>query len=149
MSSKLLVLLNFAATLLMTGVIWQVQLVTYPIMGLVGKSEFTNYHAFHTTWITPVVGPPMLVELITAILLVGAHPEEMPDWAAWVGLGLCGFLFLSTGLISVPLHNQLATGYTERAHSLLVSTNWIRTVGWTLRAALMMWVMTRLMSRAT
>ena len=36
--------------------------------------------------------------------------------------------------LSVPRHNQLATGFDGSTHTSLVATNWIRTVGWTARS---------------
>ncbi len=40
-----LLFLNFTLAAYLTGVIWVVQLVTYPALLLVGKSEFPRYHA--------------------------------------------------------------------------------------------------------
>ena len=60
-------LLNVAATLMMTGVIWFVQVVHYPLMEQVGASGFVTYEKLHTRWTTYVVAPPMLVEAATAL----------------------------------------------------------------------------------
>ena len=46
-----------AATLYMTGLIWFVQVVHYPLMGLTGKAEFSAYEQRHTLLTTWVVAP--------------------------------------------------------------------------------------------
>ncbi len=43
-----LLLLNLILAVYLTGVIWVVQLVTYPALALVGKAEFARYHTAHT-----------------------------------------------------------------------------------------------------
>ena len=59
---------HVGATLAMTGLIWLIQCVHYPLFAQVGAEAFQEYHARHTQWITPIVGPLMLVELGTAFL---------------------------------------------------------------------------------
>jgi hypothetical protein len=49
----------------------------------------------------------------------------------------------TTGLVQVPLHAALTEGFDPAAHRRLVRTNWIRTVAWALRAALVLWMVGR------
>ena len=131
-----LLLLHAGATWFMTGLIWFVQVVHYPLAALVGAGEFRAYQAAHMARTGLVVGPPMLIELGTTALLVFARPEGVPEWAPWAGAGLLAVVWVSTALFSVPAHGALVEGYdAERIHTL-VMTNFIRTIGWTLRAAL-------------
>jgi hypothetical protein len=39
----------------------------------------------------------------------------------------------------VPAHGRLAEGFDAGVHARLVATNWIRTMAWTLRGALVVW----------
>jgi hypothetical protein len=125
-----------AATLWMVGLIWFVQVVHYPLFARVGRQRFAAYEAAHTRRTGWVVGPPMLVEAATAVLLAGAPPEGVTRTAAWAGLGLLGTIWLSTALLQVPAHRRLERGFDAAAHRRLVATNWIRTVAWSLRGAL-------------
>jgi hypothetical protein len=136
-------LANLAATLAMAGVIWAIQLVHYPLFGRVGEAGFAAYEAEHTSRITLLVGPLMLVELVTATALLWLRPGAMPSWAAAVGLGLVAAVWASTLLVQVPLHAELSRGFDAAAHRRLVATNWGRTATWTARAALLLWVMAR------
>ncbi|MEM9998300.1 MAG: hypothetical protein AAF809_11415 [Bacteroidota bacterium] len=137
---KALLLAHLFATLTMFGVIWIVQVVHYPLFAGVGPERFVAYEAGHATRITWIVMPTMFLELGTALALVWTRPDALPAWMVWVGLALVGVVWLSTALIQVPLHSTLAAGFDAEAHARLVSTNWIRTVAWTLRAGLVLWM---------
>ena len=83
----LLAALHAFATIYMCGLIWFVQVVHYPLHGLVGQDSFVSYQAAHvrrTSWV--VIGP-MLLELIAALLLVLCLPTE-----GYYGLPVVGAL---------------------------------------------------------
>ena len=135
-----LLLLNFTLAAYLTGVIWVVQLVTYPALALVGKAEFGPYHAAHTRGMGWVVGAPMVLELALAGWLAWM---AYPAWGAARALGqlaLVVLVWLATFFIAVPFHNRLeAGGYQYVALDGLTRTNWLRTLAWTARAALLGW----------
>ena len=135
-----LLLLNFTLAAYLTGVIWVVQLVTYPALALVGKAEFGRYHAAHTRGRGWVVGAPMVLELALAGWLAWM---AYPAWGAARALGqlaLVVLVWLATFFIAVPFHNRLAAGgYQYVALDGLTRTNWLRTLAWTARAALLGW----------
>lgn len=137
-----LLLLNFLLAAYLTGVIWVVQVVTYPALALVGKSEFARYHAAHTRGMGWVVGAPMVLELGLAGWLAWA---AYPAWgAARAGgqLGLVLVVWLATFLVAVPFHNRLAAqGYHYIALDGLARTNWLRTLAWTARTVLLGWLL--------
>jgi hypothetical protein len=136
-----LLLANTGATLYMAGLIWFVQIVHYPLFAAVGRGEFPAYSRAHQTLTTLVVGPPMLVEALTAGLLIVARPAAVPAWSAWTGLALVGVIWISTATMQVPSHARLVGGFDEATGSFLVHSNWIRTVGWSARAALALWML--------
>ncbi len=143
----LILLANAAATLFMLGLIWFVQVVHYPLFAAVGRDGFVAFHAAHSRLTTLVVGPPMLLEAITAALLVIARPSVVPAAAAWTGLALVGVIWLSTALVQVPNHSVLAASLEPGAIRALVAGNWLRTVAWTARGALVLWLLARAMAR--
>lgn len=119
-------------TLFMTGLIWFVQVVHYPLFGKIGKMDFAEYEAQHTRRTGRLVSGPMLLELGLAAALVWATSGT----AAWCGLGLLGIIWLSTALGQVPMHRRLEKGFDNEAHRQLVVGNWVRTIGWSLRGVL-------------
>ncbi len=119
-----------AATWALVGLIWTVQLVHYPLFAQVGVESFKEYHKRHTNQITWIVAPLMLSELLTAAWLAFAARQDAWFMASLVPLA---FNWLSTWRVQVPLHDKLATGFEVRVHQRLVSSNWWRTVAWSLR----------------
>jgi hypothetical protein len=132
-------LLNAIATLFMTGLIWFVQVVHYPLFNSVGIKEFIAYEARHSNLTTLVVIVPMVIELITAFVLLWQRPNGIVAWQLWLGLGLVGLIWFSTAFLQVPQHSVLAQGFNEQAYQLLLKGNWLRTAAWTLRSFLVVW----------
>jgi len=142
--AAILFVVHLAATLFMTGVIWFVQIVHYPLFRLVGDSEFARYEAAHTFWTTWVVAPPMLTEMVTALLLLLYKPKGVSDGPLWLNLVLLAAIWLSTAFLQVPCHQQLGQGFDASVHYRLVATNWLRTFCWTVRAGLLLWLTVKL-----
>ena len=142
-----MLLLNLAATLYMTGVIWFVQLVHYPLFDGVGAAGFADYEARHGRWTTAVVMPPMLLELATAAWLACRPPAGAGRGVMVAGLVMVLALWAVTFFVSVPQHATLTAGFDARAHRTLVITNWIRTALWTVRGVLMLAVVQAVLRR--
>ena len=128
--------LHLGATLLMTGVILSVQFVQYPLFAQVGNSvAFLKYHSAHMQRITWVVGPLMILELVTQTLLLAKRPH---DTTLWIGATLLLLAWLSTAFVQVPAHKRLQGGLDFSVHRWLVCSNWLRTVAWSARSALLL-----------
>ncbi|MCS7013366.1 MAG: hypothetical protein RMI34_06395 [Chloroherpetonaceae bacterium] len=128
----------------MTGVIWFVQVVHYPLFSRVGSEAFKDYEALHTTLTTSVVIVPMLIELLTALWLCFERPHAVSAVEAIVGLVMLSLIWLSTALLQVPKHTQLSYGFNAAVHQSLVATNWLRTVLWSLRSVWLSWLMLKM-----
>lgn len=135
-----LLLIQAAATLALVGLIWTIQLVHYPLLSSVGGASFEQYHDQHTRRMTWLVGPLMPTELLASIWIVLAPPAGVSPTLAWMGLGLVLLIWGITAFVSVPAHQRLAQGFDLEAHTRLVQTNWIRTIAWTARGALAIWM---------
>ncbi len=129
-----------AATLVMVGVIWMCQVAHYPLLGDVG-SALPQYQERNVRLTTRVVGLPMLVELATVIALLIWRPAAIPLWSALLGAALLVVIWAATVLFSVPMHGRLGHGYDPAAHRRLVTTNWIRTLAWSARGVLVLWML--------
>ncbi len=133
-------MLHLAATLFMVGVIWFVQVVHYPLLASVGRAEAVAYehaHARRTAW---VVGPPMLIELTTGVLLLWVRPPCVSLTQTLAGVALLAVVWISTLLVQVPCHDRLSQAFDSSVHRRLVSTNWVRTSAWSLRGLLVVWM---------
>ncbi|MGI9049522.1 MAG: hypothetical protein ACR2GU_09155 [Rubrobacteraceae bacterium] len=138
---ELVLLANAAATLVMVGVIWFVQIVHYPLFGSVGAEFFTAYSEAHSRLTTYVVGPPMLLEAATTGLLILARPGPVPIYLPLAGAILLTVVWISTAFLQVPGHRTLGLGFDLRAHHFLVASNWVRTAAWSARGILVLWML--------
>ena len=142
----IILLLNAAATLFMLGLIWFVQIVHYPLMGMLPDQISLRYaaeHQWRTTWI---VAPVMGVEAISGLLVVFVHPVGMGPGVASLGFLLIVFIFYRTGVVHVPQHRFLASQHEvdtcrDETCRELVRSNWLRTVAWTIRGALVVFML--------
>lgn len=115
----------------MTGLIWTMQVVHYPLFSRVGNlAAYETENMRITSWL---VIPPMVLELA----LAGWLAWRLRRADAWIGLALAGVIWLSTFVLQAPAHAVLATG-AGNAHVLpvLLASNWIRTIAWTARGAI-------------
>ncbi len=134
----ILFLLHLAATLMMTGLIWFVQVVHYPLMRRVGAEGFSDYakqHVQRTTW---VVAPAMLGEVLSALVLLTQSPELASQASFQGSLGLLFLVWVSTAALQIPRHRVLESGFHDSTVRSLVATNWIRTIAWTVRSCLLL-----------
>ncbi|SRR5579883_2855451 len=124
-----------AVTFFLTGLIWIVQLVHYPMFAAIDASRFRKTHEFHSTRISYIVAPAMLAELILAVVLL--MRRDLPLAARASALGLVLLIWAVTFLIMIPFHQRLASGDRIAENiSSLVRWNWIRTIAWSARAAI-------------
>ena len=143
----LVFVLHVATTMFMVGLIWLVQIVHYPLFAHVGDNTFLAYHKRHTQWITTVVAPLMLLELATGLLLWLMAPLQ-PFWI----LNTMGIAVIwgSTAFWQVRLHKQLSLVDGAARLTLihqLVASNWLRTIVWSFRGALLVgWLLKLLKS---
>jgi len=140
-----LLLAHAAATLFMVGVIWFVQLVHYSLFARVGRPGFAAYSGSHTRLTGLVVGPPMLLEAATAVALVVWSPPGVSVPLVWAGLILVAGIWLSTAFLQSPRHTTLGRGFDPSAHRFLVTSNWLRTVLWSLRGLVVLCILSEAM----
>ncbi len=135
--------LHLFACFAMTGVIWLVQLVQYPMFAYVAPERFAAAHAMHSQNITLLVFPLMGLELGTGLYLLFATEAAGGPVGAILNVISVLALWGITAFIFVPLHNQLAIGgYDLAVLERLVRLNGWRTAIWSGRAVvwLLWWV---------
>ena len=134
-------IVSTAATWAMVGLIWMVQLVHYPMLATYSAAAPATAAADHQRRISWVVGPLMAAEGVSALILLVDRPDTMPTWSAWAAAALLGVALTSTVVVQVPLHARLAERHDVRDAARLISSNWVRTVAWTMRGLLLAWVL--------
>jgi hypothetical protein len=85
------------------------------------------------------VGPGIIVTVATTIGLLVSRSSKVP-LSAEIGIAvLTGVVIVSTVLWQAPAHERLARGFDAVVHRMLVQTNWLRTLCWTVLAVLDIW----------
>ena len=148
--SEVVLLANFVATAVMTGVIWFVQWVHYPLLATVPVDdsveiavEVAEQHQRRTG---QVLALPMVVEGFSTLGLLINRPEAVSLILPWVNAVLLAIALGSTVFVSVPLHAKMATNPTADVGRRLVVTNWPRTIAWSARSVVctvMIWQVVR------
>lgn len=132
--------LHLAATLFMMGVIWFVQLVHYPLLREIDGYRESAYEFTHLRRATWVFAPPMVLETATAVWLFWKEPDFMRIELHWLGLALLAVIWLVT-LFQATKHQILASAFDEDTHRKLVRSNLLRSVAWSLRAGLVLYIL--------
>lgn len=135
-SPKTLLLVHLVATAFMTGLIWYVQVVHYPLMAGWPHDDFGRWEASHRERTAAVVIPAMLVEGATAAWLGIRPPRRVSPWLFAAGAAALVCIWASTFFLQVPAHGMLTLGWDADVHARLVATNWIRTALWSMRLVL-------------
>jgi uncharacterized membrane protein len=141
--AQILLHVQVASTLMMVGIVWFAQVIHYPLFDRVGTASFQTYEADNMRLTNYVVGPLILVEGVTAFALLWLRPEGISFGEALLGAGLLVVIWLSTFSLQVPMHRVLTRGFDASAHRKLVGSNWIRTIAWSVRGILMIWMIAR------
>lgn len=121
----------------MCGLIWLIQCVHYPLFSRIPPEAFPAYESAHQRKISFVVVPVMLLELASAIFLLVITDIPVSRTLLLVNAILLTVIWISTFAFQVPLHRKLSQAYDERSIRQLVRSNWIRTIGWTLKSLLL------------
>lgn len=133
----MILLLNLCLSAFLTGLIWVIQLVHYPLFLKVGKSQFREYEKSHRKRISVLAMPAMVVDMALSGLLIFTTYYDIYREYILLAFVLNLLAFLSTILFFSRLHSHLAKGYNANLISKLVSINMIRTLIWTARTVVL------------
>lgn len=128
-------IIEIIITSILVGLIWTIQLVHYPSFAYVGPNEYVSFHSFHVAAITPFVGSLMIFEFVCFLLSMKYGVYKLFNQGLVV-LILLMIIWGTTLFVSVPTHNQLLLGKSDLLITRLVTTNWIRTIAWSLKLAI-------------
>ncbi len=143
-------IITLALTLYMSGMIWSMQILEYPLFALVSPKEFPAYHRRHNRGLPFLVILPSIAAFASAVVVIFTRPARLPLWASIVVAVLDLFIIIATVVREAPLHTQLdREGYSATLIRQLVQGNWIRTVLWTVNAIFLLVLTAQLMSAAS
>ena len=136
MEIEILSEVHFLSTSLMVGIIWVIQLLHYPAFNFIKESDYVEFQHFHMQRISFIVVPVMILELFSAFMLVYYLRSNL--------LILCLIILLVIWLITfvffTKLHQSLLDGYDKKIVDKLVKINWSRTILWSLRLIILIYI---------
>jgi len=127
---------HFLSTSLMVGIIWVIQLLHYPAFNFIKESDYVEFQHFHMQRISFIVVPVMILELFSAFMLVYYLRSNLLILCLIILL----FIWLITFVFFTKLHQSLLDGYDKKIVDKLVKINWSRTVLWSLRLIILIYI---------
>lgn len=126
--------IHFAVTWAMIGAVWFVMVVHYPAFRFFSKEQFSEFEQFHIRRTLTLVGPVMLVEAVTAVILAFQGPLLV------VNAFLLALIWLMTFTGCFPRHVCLKKGFSPVVFQGLMQLHSRRVGLWTLRGILLFFV---------
>lgn len=142
-------IVHLVATWFMVGLIWTIHVVHYPLFAYVGPDEYVAFQAEHVRRIGMVLLVPWAVEGICILaLLVMAMRSKSRELLlpTLLGAAAMGVVLIMSGFFSAPAHGKLADGFDADVHADLMRADLIRTIAWTMRGGISIWLLMVLMS---
>ena len=136
MEIKILSEVHFLSTSLMVGIIWVIQLLHYPAFHFIKESDYVEFQHFHMQRISFIVVPVMILELFSAFMLVYYLRSNLLT----ICLIILLFIWLITFVFFTKLHQSLLDGYNKTVVDKLVKINWSRTILWSLRLIILIYI---------
>ena len=136
MEIEILSEVHFLSTSLMVGIIWVIQLLHYPAFHFINESDYVEFQHFHMQRISFIVVPVMILELFSAFMLVYYLRSNLLT----ICLIILLFIWLITFVFFTKLHQSLLDGYNKTIVDKLVKINWSRTVLWSLRLIILIYI---------
>ncbi len=140
-------LVQVFCTFAMTGIIWFVQIVHYPLMRKVGKGRFSRYAQMHLVLTAFVVGPLMILEAAAVVFSVLYSTPWITDESAMLGAILLLVIWIATFALHLPQHRKLMQEFEARAYRRMLFGNWVRCYAWSFRSILLVFSMLQAFTR--
>ena len=128
--------IHLIATSMMVAIIWIVQILHYPTFLFIDRKQYTDFQQFHMNKISYIIVPIMAVELFSGLGILFIIQKQQISF--YVSFALLILIWMITGLLFTKYHSDLSKKYNEETILQLIRFNWIRTLFWTIRFALLL-----------
>lgn len=135
---------HLAATWFMVGLIWTIHFVHYPLFAFVGADDYVTFQAEHVDRIGKLLLVPWAVEgvgILAMLMLAHRSKARLFRMLAVSGAVAMGVILIISGFFSAPAHGELADGFDADVHGDLMRADLIRTIAWTIRGGISIWLM--------
>ncbi len=140
-NSNLILVSNIVLSAFLTGLIWVIQVVHYPLFLSIDESNFRDYEKNHQKKIGPLVAPVMILDLAFSFLILFTEMQQAYRFWLWIVFILNLAIFVSTLVVFAPLHQKLGDSHSRKQIKKLVRLNYFRTFGWTIRSFILIYLL--------
>jgi len=123
---QLFLKINIYSNIYLIAISIIVQFIIYPSFKNYYNSNFRSFHNSYTKKMFFIVGPIMILELLSTLYLVVKNTFLFPST-------IVAFIWLTTFFLIVPVHNSLNSAFNTRTHKKLLRLNVVRTSFWVLK----------------
>ena len=123
---QLFLKINIYSNIYLIAISVMVQLIIYPSFKNYNNSNFRSFHSSYTKKMFFIVGPIMIIELLSTLYFVIKNTFLFPST-------IVALIWLTTFFLIVPVHNSLNSAFSIRTHKKLLRLNIVRTSFWVLK----------------
>jgi hypothetical protein len=129
------------------GNMMSLQLQHYSLYPLIEPNNFVKYISGNNKAAVIPAIVPALISLMISILLVWMKPDSVPNWFAYLGLAMNLVVLASTIIWQARIQGGLAqTGFDAAKIQTLITTNWIRTIAYSIQGLSSLCLLNKLIS---
>ena len=122
---------NLFSNIYLIAISIMVQFIIYPSFKNYSESKFKSFHSGYTKKMFFIVGPFMIIELISSLYLLNISSFLAPTI-------LVVLIWASTFFLIVPIHNSLNISFDLIKHKKLIRLNFVRSSLWVLKLFLIL-----------
>ncbi len=126
-------LAHLAFTAVMTGLIWMVHVVHYPLFAHVGAEDYRTYQSQHMRRISWLLAVPWVGEVTLGAVIFLLAPTSTLRLITFLAGAVQVGVAVVTGFVAAPAHGRLLDGFDAAEHRGLMRANLVRTLLWTIR----------------
>ncbi|MCH9611657.1 MAG: hypothetical protein S4CHLAM102_01270 [Chlamydiia bacterium] len=130
--NETILLVHAFATWMMIGIVWFVQVVYYPLYKRLSVT-FSDMEKRDLKNMGYLVAPIFFFEAISAVILVWIVQNDVYHILAGINLLLLVFVWIISWIIQFKHHKTQDLLFIHRMHHILLSSNWLRTLVWSIR----------------
>lgn len=131
----LILLVQVLTTWTLLGILWFVQVVHYPLFRRI-KENFVQYERANLRKTAALLLPLLFIDLITNVMLVISLEKGPYTFLISFALAMNIITWFSAFFFQIEQHHELSMHFSKNIIHKLVKTNWVSTIAWTVKAAL-------------
>jgi hypothetical protein len=123
--------------------------VLYQTFPVVGENEFVAFRAVFTPRVVAFLVVPLVLRFVFSSLLLWLRPAAIRAWHVWLFLFCQAIAWISTFAVQLPIQLELDKGKNSELIEQLINSVWLRTTTNFACAAIMLWLMFRVLRGLT